>query len=86
MCDIGYAFCRNQTRTEDTGRVDHIRSPETTNDRNINDAIVNNAEGHHYESLHHQQSSTHVYENQGVVPGRAGVAASMEDGEYMEIM
>ena len=86
MCNIGYDFCRNQTRTEDTGRANHTMSPETTDGRNINDAIVNNAEGHHYESLQYQQSSTNDYENEGVVSGGAGVTASIEDGEYMEIV
>ena len=80
---LDFFFCR---RTEDIGRVDHIRSPATTDARNMNDAVEINTEMHTYEHLHHQQSSTCVYENQGVVAGGAGVAASMEDVEYMEIV
>ena len=83
MCDIGYVFCR---RTEDTGRVGHIRSPATTDARKMDDAVEINTEVHTYEHLHHQERSTCLYENQAAVAGAAGVTASMEDVEYMEIV
>ena len=87
MYDVYIFLCRNVQKTEDMGLVNRTgsESTEPTDASQLGVNMENNKERHYYEALQHQQRYTNVHENQGVVAGGAGVTASKEDVEYMEL-
>ena len=75
-------------KSDDTEPADQDRTESNNpmDEAYMSVANVNNEEDQHYEALHPEEASDHVYENQSVSSEAEGVTEPVEDDEYEETM